>query len=769
MPIVSDSGGRRERFPRLIVQLIISYGIIVSLGAGFFILPAQNAVRLLREQSLVDQTATVQRYARSADSALALFSNIATAFLSDQSMFSLAHGQSDNPNQDYYRILMQLTQYNKLYGNIFNQMYVYDSARDNLLSLTGLSKAQDFFNQKLNPYAYMTRDSFDRIVTRGTPNEPRVFAEGDTVYVVHTLPFNYPDDRYLLVAFSVPLENLFGISAKYQQTPAQCGVYFSATEGFIGNTAGISDSVTALAAQLNSSSVHIDDAPNQDTLFLIRAARNDRFYFFVMPQNTYNNQVASFSRFLTFSLIAFVFVSVLIVLLSVCQQYKPLRRLLAEIDNDSIDSLSTHDYGIILDYLSGLKKERDDYRNLLVERKPRLRRLLLSSLLTDNSLAEEKAEESLRLLEIGFPYPFFVVVVMDVLDDSQLFFSAIDNPEEYSMFLIENVLCDLVPEDSKPVFFPMDDSLVCLLNLNVAESPQITLDALQDKLLFAADFLQRELNLTCRYAVSSLHNSTGALATAYEEALACTQGLHMRDQLVLLYDRLQSPEPQTFEYLTVYSGEQAKRLVSALRTGQPDKAQAIVRQVFGEVQSRSGLHPLLYKSVCRGMACSFVEALSEMSVTSDALEHRLFELLDADTRTVSLRAMEDKMLALCADVAVHVRSDDIDKQERLFREIQAYVTAHYADPGLGVTSIADVFSMSISGLSSFFGRNNDIGLCKYINRVRIQHACQLLSECPAMPLEEIATQVGYTNTRTFSRVFSAEMQCSPGKYRQQAE
>jgi len=394
--VIASTKVKKERFPRLIIQLLVSYAVIVSLGVGFFILPSQNAVRMLRQQSLADQTAAVQRYARAADSVLALFANISTAFLSDPSMFALAHGRSEDPNQDYYRILSQLNQYNKLYGNIFNQIYVYESHSDKLLSMSGLSDSAAFFDGKLG--AYMSREGYARMLARGTPGSPQLFAEEGTAYVVHTLPFNYPDDRYILVAFSVPLQNFFNISSKYEQIPERYGMYLADSGVFLGDAGDIAAPVAAQAAGLNSSSVSVDELSDEGSLFLIRSARNDRYYYFLMPQSAYNNRMASYSRFQILSLIAFLYVSALIVLFSVWHQYRPLKRLLSEINNNGIDSLSMHDYDMILDYLSGLKKERDEYKNLFIGRNPRLRKLLLSTLITDHGLAEEKAEESLRLL-----------------------------------------------------------------------------------------------------------------------------------------------------------------------------------------------------------------------------------------------------------------------------------------------------------------------------------------------------------------------------------
>lgn len=757
---------KRERLPRLIVQLLISYVVIVSLGVGFFVIPAQNVVQLLRSQSRADQTAAVQRYGRSADSVLSLFANIATAFLSDGDMFSLAHDHAADRNRAYYSIMAQLTQYNQLYGDIFDQIYVYDSSADTLLSLTGLAPSEAYYAAKLT--AGLSREGYAKMLSQTVPGKPLLFQEGRQVYVTHTLAFNYPDARYIAVVFTLPLANFYGISAKTEQMPAQYGIYLADTDTLLGAAEDADLPVAALAqAERGTSGIQVETLDGQGDLFLLESARSGRYFYFLMPHSLYNQQTASFSRFLVFSLIGFVAVSVLIILLSVWQQYRPLMRLLSEIDSDAVQSLSTRDYRRILDYLSSLRKERDDYRTLMADQNPRLRQLLLTSLVTGSGMAPREVDTSLRLLDIAFPHPFYAVVVVDILDDAELFFEKQAEPERYSLFLAENVLGDLLGEEIARAFFVLDGALVCLLNLRVEDSPQGALAQLQDKLLFASDFLLRELNLMCRFAASSLHSGMEGLVDAYLEALECTNGLHPQDQFVFVYDLLSAAAPQAYVYLQPYGGEEARRLTAALRGGNGEKACAVVRQLFGAAQARADLHPLAYKSMCRSMACGFVDVLTELDIADGALERRLWALLDVDTRTLSTKAMEERVLALCEEVTACVKAADAGRKVRLMADINAYVQAHYADPNLGVTGIAEVFALSVSSLSGFYGRNSDTGLCKYINRVRVQNACRLLLEDAGMPLEEVAARVGYTNTRTFSRVFSAEMQCSPGKYRTQ--
>ncbi len=753
----------RARLPGLIVQLLISYVVIISLAVGFFVVPAQNAVWMLQTQSHEDQSTAVQRLSRSADSVLSLFSSISTAFLSDKSMFNIAFGLSKDINQDYYRVIAQIKQYNLLYGDIFSQMYVYVAHEHVVLGVSGLSDADTYYAAKLTPP--LSKEGFAALFTGRAGREPVYWQEGQLVYVSHRLSFHTKEDRSVTVVYTLPIANFFNPS-RYEQTPSRFGILLTAS-GVRLNSAQAEDlPVGALAAGLDGdtgvASLRLSD---DSTLFAVRSQRSDRIYYFVMPRNAYNRRVTDLSRFLIASLVVFVLVSLLVIWLSVRRQYKPLKRLMLVIDSEKADSLTKRDYELILDCLSELKKERDGYKSLFIDESPRLRRLLLLSLLTESAPGEALAEASLRMLGIDLPHPYCMVVIADILDHAGMFFENAEASPLLGRFLIQNILTDLLPEEARAEYLEEDDSLIVLLNLPASGSPQASLNHIEDRLLFAADFLARELNLLCRFSASAMHLGKERFSEAYFEALECAHGIGPNERSVAVFGAVPAKAAQEFIYLQPFPEEQAQRLKAALRSGNEARAASIVRSVFAAAQECADLHPLLYKSVCRQLVSAFVDVLSEPPVASEPLNRKLWDLLDLDTRSMPARGVEERLLALCGEAAACVRTVGTDRQRRLLQDINAYVEEHFADPDLGVTRIAEVFSMSVSSLSAFYGHSGEMGLCKYINAVRVRRACALLTENADLSVEEAAARVGYTNVRTFSRVFSAEMKCPPGKYR----
>ena len=99
-------------------------------------------------------------------------------------------------------------------------------------------------------------------------------------------------------------------------------------------------------------------------------------------------------------------------------------------------------------------------------------------------------------------------------------------------------------------------------------------------------------------------------------------------------------------------------------------------------------------------------------------------------------------------------SQEISEAEAggLSEEIKEYVRENYADNNLNISAIAQHFGLSARYLSRLFKDAVGLGLIDYINQVRVRQAETLL-KTTFKTVDEIAEEVGYTNSRSFRRNF----------------
>ena len=93
-----------------------------------------------------------------------------------------------------------------------------------------------------------------------------------------------------------------------------------------------------------------------------------------------------------------------------------------------------------------------------------------------------------------------------------------------------------------------------------------------------------------------------------------------------------------------------------------------------------------------------------------------------------------------------------------------YIDAHYNDPMLSRQTFSSHFHISEAYTSRFFKEYTGYQFSEYVTKVRMEAACNLLSETN-ITIEKISQQVGYNSDVSFRRAFKAHMGMTPKEYK----
>ncbi len=96
--------------------------------------------------------------------------------------------------------------------------------------------------------------------------------------------------------------------------------------------------------------------------------------------------------------------------------------------------------------------------------------------------------------------------------------------------------------------------------------------------------------------------------------------------------------------------------------------------------------------------------------------------------------------------------------------VKEYIAAHYSDPYLSLSSIADYVGLNPSYLSTEFTKKEKIGLSNYITDIRMEHAKKLLLRTD-MIVSDVSKSTGYINPTYFSTAFKKITGMTPSQYR----
>lgn len=112
--------------------------------------------------------------------------------------------------------------------------------------------------------------------------------------------------------------------------------------------------------------------------------------------------------------------------------------------------------------------------------------------------------------------------------------------------------------------------------------------------------------------------------------------------------------------------------------------------------------------------------------------------------------------------------DYVREKSKYVMEALTYISEHYNDPDVGVSSIARSLGVSESHLSHVFKKETSYTLSGYLTSYRIHMAMQLLRDCRCR-VYEVAEQVGYRDITYFSSTFKKAVGLSPSDYQKSCQ
>ena len=101
--------------------------------------------------------------------------------------------------------------------------------------------------------------------------------------------------------------------------------------------------------------------------------------------------------------------------------------------------------------------------------------------------------------------------------------------------------------------------------------------------------------------------------------------------------------------------------------------------------------------------------------------------------------------------------------DNMLWQMKGYIDAHYPQK-ITLPQLAGDFGYTPNYISSAFKKHFGDSPIQYLNRVRLQKACELLVQSNDS-VQEIAQKVGFSDANYFSRLFSRQYHLSPAAYR----
>lgn len=167
------------------------------------------------------------------------------------------------------------------------------------------------------------------------------------------------------------------------------------------------------------------------------------------------------------------------------------------------------------------------------------------------------------------------------------------------------------------------------------------------------------------------------------------------------------------------------------------------------------------KNQMKNMIFQFLDMLP---VENDRKENYRYEFFKWIDQTQYREDYEQCMKKIMEQLLLFSEESLLSKDDRMDKILE-YIRQNYQED-LKLEDLVTEFNFNYHYLSAYFNQQMKEGFSEYLNRIRIDKACQML-ENKDIPIAEISSKVGYSEHSYFCRVFKKITGKTPSVWRRE--
>lgn len=310
-----------------------------------------------------------------------------------------------------------------------------------------------------------------------------------------------------------------------------------------------------------------------------------------------------------------------------------------------------------------------------------------------------------------------------------------------------------------------DDNAIVVNNANdihqifviASDSNELKLKkSLEDYVTYSVSEIKKLFDVQLLAALSGITDKFGSLM--YKQAKSAIElRIINNSRWLYRYSGLDKNKSKDFDY----PEQKLKVLKICIEDGDLKNACIILRDIFSfketQVNSSRCIHFLLSECINMLVRICNKKEIEVTSVISSKLlsEDRISNYCSIDAILKDIDAAITGIIESGTGCNYYAR-DIIAKSKK-------YIDEHYGEE-LTVNALAKKFIINPNYLSNLFSKETGFTITKYITKVRMKKACELLKET-SINIADVSGSVGYQDPQYFYRVFKKEMSITPAEYR----
>lgn len=264
----------------------------------------------------------------------------------------------------------------------------------------------------------------------------------------------------------------------------------------------------------------------------------------------------------------------------------------------------------------------------------------------------------------------------------------------------------------------------------------------------------REYSVDSAWGISCICKNILDIWRACEEARVAN--LNYENQRVTKYSK-ELDEKDEIYYPELFQ----EKIINSLRAGDMTNIESLIDILENENFNRRNISVDMMLELNNRIMLT----ISTNFVLSDMVEDEINKANEIiKEQNIEKDTYFKQLKSICYHLCKEMQKKKTFTQNKLIQKIVSYIDEQYINSNLGLALIASKFNISEGYVSTIFKGNMGVNFADYVEKVRIDSACNLL-ENSNDTINTISEKVGYNSVQSFRRAFKKVKGISPKELR----